>query len=73
MHWTTVGPKGQPDVNIVLEPPAADETYKDNVRVTFAKGALLEDPKRVFNASLKGNALRAVVIGREEKSATDGD
>jgi hypothetical protein len=38
------------------------ETYKDNVRLTFAKGALLRDPKHLFNASLKGNALRAIVV-----------
>ena len=38
------------------------ETYKDNVRLTFLKGALLKDPKRLFNASLEGNALRAIVI-----------
>ncbi len=43
------------------------ETYKDNVRLTFAKGALLEDPKRLFNASLKGNRLRAIVIHEGEK------
>jgi hypothetical protein len=38
------------------------ETYKSHVRLTFPKGAALEDPKGVFNASLEGNALRAIVI-----------
>ena len=38
------------------------ETYKDHVRLTFAKGASLKDPKGLFNASLEGNALRATVI-----------
>ena len=38
------------------------ETYKDHVRLTFAKGASLKDPKGVFNASLEGNALRAIVV-----------
>jgi hypothetical protein len=38
------------------------ETYKDHVRLTFAKGASLKDPKGVFNASLEGNATRAIVI-----------
>jgi hypothetical protein len=38
------------------------ETYKKHVRITFAKGASLEDPKGVFNASLEGNAYRAIVI-----------
>ncbi len=43
------------------------ETYKDNVRLTFAKGALLKDSKSLFNASLKGNALRAIVIREEDE------
>jgi hypothetical protein len=38
------------------------ETYKNHVRLTFAKGASLKDPKGLFNASLQGNALRAIVI-----------
>jgi hypothetical protein len=38
------------------------ETYKSHVRLTFAKGGSLKDPKGLFNASLEGNALRAVVI-----------
>ena len=36
------------------------ETYKAVVKMTFAKGASLEDPKRLFNASLEGNARRAI-------------
>ena len=36
------------------------ETYKDHVKVTFAKGASLKDPSRLFNASLEGNACRAI-------------
>ena len=38
------------------------ETYKNHVRLTFARGASLKDPKRVFNSGLEGNALRAIVI-----------
>src|SRR6266487_1456203 len=38
------------------------EPYKDNVRLTFLKGALLKDPKSLFNADLKGNRLRAIVM-----------
>ena len=38
------------------------ETYKSHVRLTFAKGASLKDPKGLFSASLEGNALRAIVI-----------
>jgi hypothetical protein len=43
------------------------EAYKSHVRVTFARGALLKDPKGIFNASLKGNAFRAIVISEGGK------
>ena len=36
------------------------ETYKSVVKTTFAKGASLDDPKGLFNASLEGNARRAI-------------
>lgn len=36
------------------------ETYKKAVKVTFAKGAQLEDPAKLFNASLDGNVRRAI-------------
>ena len=36
------------------------ETYKDKVKLTFARGAALEDPSRLFNANLEGNARRAI-------------
>jgi hypothetical protein len=36
------------------------ETYKNAVKLTFAKGAKLEDPKRLFNSSLEGNTRRAI-------------
>jgi len=36
------------------------ETYKSVVKLTFPKGAQLEDPKGLFNASLEGNAWRAI-------------
>jgi hypothetical protein len=36
------------------------ETYKDKVKLTFAKGASLDDPARLFNASLDGNSRRAI-------------
>ncbi|MFO0826867.1 MAG: DUF1801 domain-containing protein [Phycisphaerales bacterium] len=38
------------------------ETYKDVVKLTFAKGAALPDPSRLFNASLDGNTRRAIDI-----------
>lgn len=43
------------------------EIYKDHVRLTFAKGASLNDPKGIFNASLEGNAFRAIVLKEGEK------
>lgn len=36
------------------------ETYKNAVKITFAKGASLDDPSHIFNASLDGNARRAI-------------
>jgi hypothetical protein len=36
------------------------ETYKSVVKMTFAKGASLEDPSRLFNSSLEGNTRRAI-------------
>ena len=36
------------------------ETYKSVVKVTFAKGAALEDPAGLFNSSLEGNTRRAI-------------
>ena len=43
------------------------ETYKDKVKITFAKGASLEDPSRLFNSSLDGNVRRAIDISEGEK------
>ncbi|MBJ7500798.1 MAG: DUF1801 domain-containing protein [Sphingopyxis sp.] len=36
------------------------ETYKDKVKPTFARGAALADPKKLFNSSLDGNTRRAI-------------
>ncbi len=36
------------------------ETYKDKVKLTFAKGASLDDPSGLFNSSLEGNTRRAI-------------
>src|SRR5688572_29272998 len=36
------------------------ETYKDKVKLTFARGASLEDPSGLFNSSLEGNTRRAI-------------
>jgi len=43
------------------------ETYKSVVKMTFAKGALLKDPARLFNSSLEGNVRRAIDIHQGEK------
>lgn len=42
------------------------ETYKDKVKVTFAKGASLDDPATLFNSSLEGNVRRAIDIGEHD-------
>ena len=41
------------------------ETYKSVVKLTFAKGAALDDPRGLFNASLEGNTRRAIDIGED--------
>ena len=43
------------------------ETYKNIVKMTFAKGATLEDPSGLFNSSLDGNVRRAIDIHEGEK------
>ena len=43
------------------------ETYKSVVKMTFAKGAALKDPKRLFNSSLDGNVRRAIDIHEGDK------
>ena len=42
------------------------ETYKSAVKLTFAKGASLKDPKKLFNSSLEGNTRRAIDIREGE-------
>ena len=43
------------------------ETYKDVVKMTFAKGASLKDPASLFNSSLEGNVRRAIDIHEGDK------
>ena len=43
------------------------ETYKNHVKLTFPKGATLDDPSRLFNASLEGNTWRAIDFHEGEK------
>ena len=43
------------------------ETYKNAVKMTFAKGASLEDPSGLFNSSLEGNTRRAIDFHEDDK------
>ena len=43
------------------------ETYKNHVKMTFAKGASLKDPYGLFNSSLDGNTRRAIDIHEDDK------
>jgi hypothetical protein len=43
------------------------ETYKSVVKMTFAKGAALQDPSRLFNSSLEGNVRRAIDFHEDDK------
>ena len=47
------------------------ETYRDKVKLTFARGAALEDPSGLFNSSLDGNTRRAIDF--REGDAVDGE
>ena len=47
------------------------ESYKSHVKLTFAKGASVKDPGKLFNSSLEGNTRRAIDIHEGEK--VDGD
>ena len=43
------------------------ETYKSVVKLTFAKGASLKDPAKLFNSSLEGNVRRAIDIHEDDE------
>jgi hypothetical protein len=43
------------------------ETYKAVVKLTFAKGAVLDDPSKLFNSSLDGNVRRAIDLHEDDK------
>ena len=43
------------------------ESYKQVVKLTFARGASIEDPKKLFNSSLEGNVRRAIDLREGEK------
>lgn len=42
------------------------DAFKDKVKITFGRGAMLPDPKGLFNASLDGNAMRAIDLAEGE-------
>ena len=43
------------------------ESYKDKIKLTFAKGASVDDPKALFNSSLEGNTRRAIDFYEDDK------
>lgn len=47
------------------------ETYRNTVKLTFAKGAALDDPAGLFNASLEGNARRAIDLHEADRIDAD--
>jgi hypothetical protein len=47
------------------------ESYKDKVKLTFAKGASLEDPAGLFNSSLEGNVRRAIDLREDDRIDED--
>ena len=57
-EWKWMGTPVWSDGGIVC----TGETYKNVVKMTFAKGAALQDPSRLFNSSLDGNVRRAIDI-----------
>jgi hypothetical protein len=48
------------------------ETYKDKVKMTFAKGASLEDPSGLFNSSIEGKVRRAIDIHQGDRIDEEG-
>ena len=61
-EWKWMGPVWWHDGII-----CTGESYKDKVKLTFAKGASLKDPARLFNSSLDGNVRRAIDIHEGEQ------
>jgi hypothetical protein len=60
-EWKWMGPVWSHDGII-----CTGETYATKVKLTFAKGAALQDPAKLFNASLDGNTRRAIDITEEK-------
>src|ERR1041384_2307365 len=64
-EWKWMGPPVWSHLGIVC----TGETYTKVVKLTFARGAKLPDPSRLFNSSLDGNTRRAIDIHEGEKVA----
>src|SRR5256885_11809644 len=62
-EWKWMGTPVWSDNGIIC----TGESYKSLVKLTFAKGASLKDPSRLFNSSLDGNVRRAIDIREGEK------
>ena len=62
-EWKWMGTPVWSDGGIIC----TGESYKDKVKLTFAKGASLDDPGRLFNSSLDGNVRRAIDIHEGEE------
>ena len=65
-EWKWMGTPVWPHHGIVC----TGETYKNAVKLTFARGASIPDPSRLFNSSLEGNTRRAIDIHQGEKVDT---
>jgi hypothetical protein len=65
-EWKWMGPVWSHDGII-----CTGETYKSVVKLTFAKGAFLKDPAKLFNSSLDGNVRRAIDIHEGEEVDAD--
>ncbi len=61
-EWKWSGPAWSHDGLI-----CTGETYKNHVKLTFAKGAALKDPSRLFNSSLDGNVRRAIDFHQDDE------
>src|SRR6185436_11293267 len=62
-EWKWGGPVWSANDGIIC----TGESYKSHIKLTFAKGASLKDPKGLFNSSLEGNTRRAIDIREGEK------
>src|ERR1700739_2139486 len=61
--WKWMGPPSWSHDGIVC----TGESYKQVVKLTFARGASIQDPKKLFNSSLDGNTRRAIDLREGEK------